>query len=278
MAADSFVYIGKTHRVCQDHAAAGATPGGLAYAVVSDGCSSSDDTDFGSWALVRAAQVHLSQQGRLDGVEGILSLAARMAGECWVDRNALDATLLLAVLQGSRVEVRAWGDGVVLARRRDGRLEAHRIEYRHGAPAYPSYLLDPERGAAYLAQTERGLRSVAVHLGNRGAWETRTVEAESAPGEPLVLAFDAAEYDLVGVASDGLSSFQQKLAGGAGLAPVPLLDVVPQIMAFKGAMAGEFVVRRMRRFLKDGSGLGWQHDDDIAVAMLHLPECEGGPA
>lgn len=61
---DAFFTIGKTHTVCQDYAHAGFIPGtDQAYAIVSDGCSGSPDTDFGSRFMVTAAIQVLAKYG-----------------------------------------------------------------------------------------------------------------------------------------------------------------------------------------------------------------------
>ncbi|HYO91642.1 MAG TPA: hypothetical protein VEQ40_08400, partial [Pyrinomonadaceae bacterium] len=66
MNADSAFLIGATHAVCQDYAVAGnGTPDERAavsnlqanpYVILSDGCSSSPDTDIGARLLVKAAE------------------------------------------------------------------------------------------------------------------------------------------------------------------------------------------------------------------------------
>jgi len=48
MIADHHFCIGKTHKVCEDYATSGITEDGVTYAIASDGCSSSKDTDFGA--------------------------------------------------------------------------------------------------------------------------------------------------------------------------------------------------------------------------------------
>ena len=76
------------------------------------------------------------------------------------------------------------------------------------------------------------------------------------------------EVELVAVASDGLCSFQRRV-GGAYEA-VPLLQVLDKVLAFKGYQ-GEFVKRRMRRFLtQEAPLLGWHHDDDVSLAAIHV--------
>lgn len=277
MAADSFVYIGKTHTVCQDHAAAGVTSDGrVNYAVVSDGCSSSTDSEFGSWALVRATLMHLNVERWPENAPGYLSLADilrrayRMATECWVSKNALDATLLVAIHTDNKITVKAWGDGVIVARTRANTLVVYNIEYKSGAPAYPSYTLDATRSELFYRETEQGRYTLTIHTQGESGWETAAFEHDTTLGEPFEVDFDTAHFDMVGVASDGLNSYQRKTSNGS-LAPVTLLEVIPQVFGFKGALTGEYVVRRMRRFQKDMGDLGWQHADDVSVAVLHVP-------
>ena len=66
MNADSAFRMGSTHAVCQDYAVAsawtaaahtdGAAPPPRPYIILSDGCSSTPDTDVGARLLVKAAE------------------------------------------------------------------------------------------------------------------------------------------------------------------------------------------------------------------------------
>ena len=52
---DHLFWAGDSHKVNQDYCLSGSKSG-LHYAIVSDGCSSSPDTDFGSRILAKAAE------------------------------------------------------------------------------------------------------------------------------------------------------------------------------------------------------------------------------
>ena len=70
--ADAHFSIGKTHRVCEDYARAGLLPDGRAFAIVSDGCSSSPDTDFGSRLMTIAAQERMMLSGDFFEPSGVV--------------------------------------------------------------------------------------------------------------------------------------------------------------------------------------------------------------
>jgi hypothetical protein len=70
------------------------------------------------------------------------------------------------------------------------------------------------------------------------------------------------DFELLMLFSDGVTSFE-----GPGLAPN---DVLQQLCAIK-SHRGAFVERRCRRFLgKYCRTRNWVHQDDLAVAALHL--------
>ena len=58
MNANSTFSIGKNHIVCEDYALAYTGPI-ITYAIVSDGCSSSPDVDFGARCLAMSAKREL---------------------------------------------------------------------------------------------------------------------------------------------------------------------------------------------------------------------------
>ena len=55
MNADHYYTIGNSHSVCQDYAISGLVENG-AYAILSDGCSSSPDVDVGARMLSLSAK------------------------------------------------------------------------------------------------------------------------------------------------------------------------------------------------------------------------------
>jgi len=67
MHADHHYEIGSSHVACEDYAMSG-TQEGLTYAILSDGCSASKDSDVGARILchlAKSALMYLHRQGRL---------------------------------------------------------------------------------------------------------------------------------------------------------------------------------------------------------------------
>lgn len=54
MEINAYYQIGKDHKVCEDYALCGTEP--FPYAILSDGCSSVNDSDIGSRILVSMAK------------------------------------------------------------------------------------------------------------------------------------------------------------------------------------------------------------------------------
>lgn len=282
MHADSHFAIGKTHKVCQDYAASGKA-GGRAFASVSDGCSSSPDTDFGSRLLTRAAVALIPER--------LNSYRAVQDADTWrrtlgLSHLSLDATLLaLFERADGNIGLTASGDGLVAARRKDGTFEWWLIEFLPGesgrsAPGYLSYLLDPfDRLKTYLT-SGYSTRRVTRFVQRPGqSPEERENVVEPLHGQPEVnpavfvyeMTLVASEYDFVAVCSDGVQSFQTKDSQGR-VVPVALPLVLAEVLAIKRG-EGDFITRRVNRFLtRFCEQNGWWHHDDFSMAAIWCGE------
>jgi hypothetical protein len=278
MNADIAFRMGSTHAVCQDYAVAGACPaaaGGAGgqcrpYVILSDGCSSSPDTDTGARLLARAAGRLLGESGgpHADGIAALHAEAARLALS-WAETlglrpQAVDATLLTAHLDGEELVVGCSGDGVVCLQSADGALDAYVVSYPAGYPVYPAYAHQPAR---LRALADAGLaRKEVTRLRAASAGE-RLRAARVPDGGALteVFAFAAAGYRFAALLSDGVQSFTHSGRAEA----IPLESVLPELVSFKNTR-GAFVGRRMKGFLKDSRQKGWRHGDDLSLAALHL--------
>jgi hypothetical protein len=280
MNADSAFQMGSTHTVCQDYAVAGScasashADGAEApcrpYAVLSDGCSSSPDTDVGARLLVKAAERLLRESGgpQADGLAGLHAEAARIALS-WAEPlglkpQAVDATLLTAHLRGGELVVGCSGDGVVCLQTTEGALDVYVVSYPHGYPVYPAYAHQPARRRA-LADAGPASKEV-THLRARSA-EGPLRPARVSEGGALteVFAVSAAGYRFATLLSDGAHSFFRPGPAES----IPLESVLPELVSFKNTR-GAFVGRRVRGFLKDCRRKGWRHADDLSLAALHL--------
>lgn len=284
MNTDSAFAIGKRHEVCQDYAQS-ETDGKWARAWVSDGCSSSPDSDIGSRLVVLAAKQSLRamletgwdmewsspDEVGLMAAQGAAA-SARMLG---LPPEVLDATLLSLACDGERVCLSAFGDGVMFLRWADGGTKCLDIELTNGYPDYLSYRLDKARRDKYDA-TWKHTKAAKVL---RGAWGPKDMVETHQPhelrphegyAEVHRLAQGDAKLDLAAVMSDGVRSFYRRTESGAN-EPVPLDEVLKDLLDFK-LHSGRFVQRRLNRFLKDAAAKGWEHHDDIALAAIHFGE------
>ena len=257
MNADATINIGSTHAICQDYVVARN-----GYVILSDGCSSSPDTDIGARLLVKALDQRLTNASE---IEELHQQAARTALD-WANilglpAQSVDATLLSAHVIGDELIVACSGDGVIILESQSGVLDVYAVSSPSGYPFYPSYAHQPERLAELVAH-------------NRCTKQIKHGERVTT-SDALTIAFklNVAEYKYAAIASDGVNSFfhTQPATNGKRLEPLALPDVLTEFWSFKNSH-GAFVERRMKRFKKDTQPKGWQHADDLAIGVIHLGE------
>lgn len=266
--ADAWFHPGTTHLVCEDYATVSPPGASAVAAIVCDGCSGSADTDVGARVLAWAALAALAEGRLVD--PGTAALQASVAARTLaLPDDALDATLLAALVTPQGVRVVAAGDGVIGARHRDGRCELWQLEHPDGAPPYPSYVLDPDRRRDYLVTF--GDTLVVRHRAPDGTWSTSTAE-----GGQLCLTLDPTEVDLVLLGSDGLAAFcGPDLSAddeGPGTTAIAVETIVGELLGVTHT-AGRFAARRGRRLLhRTCPRNGWRPLDDVGIAAIALPD------
>jgi len=275
MNTDSAFAMGKRHEVCQDYAKA-ETEGKWARAWVSDGCSSSIDSDIGARLLVLAAkhslQAILETGWNLESSSpenvGLMAISGAMVSSKMLDLppETLDATLLSIICDGERVCLSAFGDGVLFLRWVGGGTRCLDIELTNGYPDYLSYRLDKARRDKYDA-VWRGAKARKIL---RGHGDRDSLDPHKGYAEVHDLAQCEAKLELAAIMSDGVRSFYRRMENGAS-EPIPLDEVLKDLLDFK-LHSGRFVQRRLNRFLKDAAAKGWEHHDDIAVAAMYFGE------
>jgi hypothetical protein len=287
--ADRYFYIGKTHDVCEDFAVAGSIPPdpNNAYAILCDGCSSSKDTDIGARLLVKAAERLLLPRLSLTTGSPPRTEIDRAREVCFdlnLNSSCLDATLLkiTALDTGKHCKWNASciGDGAIIKIRNDNKIEITDIEYKSGAPYYLSYKLDREREKDYI-KTYSLERAVTKWIFDPACNfdEDNIATKISNPiidynDKPYVEEgfFDDSEdgYHSILITSDGIHSFQQKIITdiSAVNSQIGIERILPKLLDFKG-YHGQFVARRMKRFMKDSAKWNWSNLDDLSMAGVH---------
>ena len=255
MNADSIYMIGATHSVCQDYVVANGS-----YVILSDGCSTSPDTDIGSRLLVKATEQQLKHNHDPETLhEDAARLALRWAEAMGLPAQAVDATLLTAFNNNDELIVSCSGDGVIVTETTDGSRDVYEISYPSGYPFYPSYLHQPDRLAS-LTTNGRSIKEVK-HFSNAGPLRSHRCDSSI-----YVMRLTAANYRFVALISDGVRSFFT--TQGNGIESLDLSLVIPELVSFK-SWNGAFVGRRVKRFMRDCRSRGWQHADDLSIGVIY---------
>jgi hypothetical protein len=295
MNADSVFVIGSTHTVCQDYVVSGNPQGAQApYVILSDGCSSSLDTDIGARLLVKSAERILNTAPHTD-IRHVHATAAgealKLAALLGLIPQAVDATLLTAQVREHELVLACSGDGVIAIQDWSGVLEAYSIAYPSGYPRYPTYSQQPDRLAALGRCEERPAETISAELAAAPAsHDSASIQKEikyyrAHPSRPSlelqdsftsteeteVFSFDARSSQYAILLSDGIHSFCTSRGSESSKRAQPILfpSFARELLSFKNTR-GAFTGRRLRRFLKDCRERAWQHTDDFALGAIYL--------
>jgi Protein phosphatase 2C len=248
---------------CQDYAMSG---GGKDFgaAIISDGCSSGGKTDVGARIIAHSTAIALAITPRLEerGVDFNCRWADLRAKEALCLKHGdMLATCAYVAAQGNIVMSRIIGDGVAAGIDRIGRLFMNKIDWAKNTPVYRAY-----------EAMDRYESFVSAHGGLGAQAITQHVHVRSGVLDEMIH-HNTVEYALNGVCVDHDPSMFTFLAvfsdGVAQVDGMDWRDVVAELMNFKST-EGDFVKRRMNRFLKDCLKYGKGPIDDISMACIHI--------
>jgi len=143
---DTYIKGGASHTICEDYILSGMLP--RPYIIISDGCSSSDNTETGARILSHLAKQYLNYRADyLDDIEKnemgnwIAHNAEMVARQLGLPTSCLDATLIVAIKEEFQIRVIFFGDGFVYGISRDLKMDTllDEIKYTNNAPYYLSY-------------------------------------------------------------------------------------------------------------------------------------------
>lgn len=257
---DTFFTIGKTHKICQDYASAE-----LRLICVSDGCSSSPNTDFGSRILTKIA----IQQYRTNitiNPNLIIDKCYQCCDVMHLPYCALDATLLFAAMEDNKINVTMVGDGTLVARKKDKSVIIKHINYKGNAPLYLSYFKDKSRKKAReefydctkIIETIQMIPSAPISLSE----EISTNEIEN-------FSFNCDEYEMVSLMTDGIQSFSKEVISQTTKTVEPCNDItlIQNLIDYKN-YNGQFVQRRCQKYLKECHDQKIMNNDDFTIATI----------
>ena len=305
MVTDSYFEIGYKHDICQDYALAGKIDENTAYAIITDGCSSSHDfcrqLDVGARILAYSAINVIKDLNKTNDIfEAIrtknVDFDIQLSSKILLSANdtrmrlglidmSLDCTLLIAISKSYIVDgqkknksvVLAYGDGDIVFNFNDGSTVINSVDFPCGAPFYLNYFLNKDRKKDYIAKFEPDV-VVITHEFPHGYLNTEDTIVTTS--ESFLIdnnyknAFTKSWYlenlKSIILFSDGVRSFEC-VKDGSNF-PVEDLKVIRELIFFKN-LSDNFIKRRVNFFHKKTTiPLNWKHFDDMSEAGIVLGE------
>lgn len=261
---DSFLEVGSQHKVCEDFIVSGTDP--CPYVILSDGCSASENSNYGAMILVQMAKRYLDfRKHELGGIDyddmgnWVIYNADAVVRSMGLNRTCLDATLIVSYLWNDSVYVYVYGDGCIITKLWDGLFWIYEVSFSSDSPYYLSYKLDCSRRMVYR---NMGYSKVVKH-GSLGMGPDLFRDADREVNYPVHYKFDSANFKEVYIASDGINSF---VRNGEKL---PVKDVMENLLDTEREnrdrnTKGVFIQRRCRKAIRGFRKGGWDHYDDIS--------------
>lgn len=262
MQIDHFLKQGKGHKMCEDYIISGDDP--FPYVILSDGCSSSKDTDVGARILCYLARQYLTLKdmdysNSVDMGSWIIHNAEMMARHMGLKASCLDATLIVMYKYDelSNINIAMYGDGCVIIGYKDDSIDYYSSKFNMNAPYYLSYKLSQDDNLTYLNQFGKFRTDI-----NKGG-----IESEVPLVLPRTFSFNPPLYNFILISSDGIDSFinQDQIQVPIKL----LLGYRSEFLKFKNTN-GNFVQRRVKREILNYEKAGTFHYDDISIGGFWL--------
>jgi len=272
---DTFLKIGSSHVVCEDYVLSGAHQ--LQYIILSDGCSSSPNTEMGSRILCYLARQYIryrfdefpanrSESFSLDYKDmgsWIIHNAEMSVRELGLPKTCLDATLMISYLDpfesNQTVNIFIYGDGfVVVVPDERSMVQIEEVEFApDNMPFYLSYTIDPLRLQSYHEKKVSQFFSATQYDLSTYHWID-----EYAYDRPMHLAFPMKNYKALLMFSDGLKSFIKQ--DPTNRENIPVANVIEGLIGFKN-IKGKFLQRRVNKALKSLAKENITHYDDLSI-------------
>lgn len=283
---DSFFTKGVSHKICEDYTMHGEIDGNP-FIIVCDGCSGSDDTDFGARLLARSAREAYQTLLRSNAFDKITNLHSRLYmlwDEIKLNLYAMikvthskisvaDATLLMTCMIDGKLYTFLRGDGTYVYRMKStGNLVTTEVAFDSGAPYYFTYDLNRVNDELYHEHANTPMRIYTRTYDPDG--ELIDHETRSVPyNHPHIEVLNPDEIDFISIMSDGVSAFQYsgKYMGERKDGATSMENIVKEMSAYKNHN-GEFVQRRMNMAMRRFEKQGLENFDDVSVATIWMGE------
>ncbi len=275
---DSFFTMGKRHFICEDYVLTSAD-GKTVF--LSDGCSSSPNTDIGARFLCLCGMKAIEGYKHLAAtkiVSAYLELGLSTITEAGdliekfpeIPKEALDATLITAFVSedNSYVYVCIYGDGNVALKFKDRPITVNNYSFLGSAPYYLNYSLPINHSRLEAYREAMAGQNTLTHSEIIG--EVRKIKTRK-HDSPVICKVNTNDLEMVAIMSDGVESFSNMNTGEA----VPVYEAITELLNFK-TTKGQFVKRTARAAVKRYAKDQIYHSDDLSVAVMLFEEGKDG--
>lgn len=284
---DHYYEIGNGHTVCQDYALSGLY-GSMGYAIVADGCSGSEHSDFGARIVSHVARdvlCFLYDRGVLQKTLEQKSIAeAKIIIQELIVKKLLESkailnlnssifysTLLIGLILDDDAEIPThlcigWGDGYFITKHKSGTIRVIGNTYSMSAPYYLSYQLSPPEDNLYdVTFKDQICQRVTKIIENNEITEVDFRRKDIK--EPFVAQIDEDYFTDLIVTSDGIDTFYKK--SGDSLY-IPFEETLVECVNYKN-YKGSYVQRRIKNSVVKRYALnGVVHFDDLSFAAIRI--------
>jgi len=264
MNTDALFIKGKSHDICQDYAIAGSN-----YILISDGCSSSKDTDIGARILLKTAEKHINSDIKTDLLKDIAKNAYKYTKTINLNEESLDATFIGAIMLDNKIYIYLAGDGGLAVCYENNEVLVNMINYKSGYPFYLNYFNNESRLKSFMQNNN--MININAFLYKDNDYEQIKLNdyfIHYSNYYCKILNPDNIKY--IAIFTDGIDSFYRLINTGTSknTEKVELKYLLKSLLGFKTTV-GDFVKRRLNKFYKENDNNIFNHDD-FTMAVMYL--------
>jgi len=267
---DTFLKIGHNHKICEDYVLSGMTP--TPYIIISDGCSSSTNTEMGARLLCYLAkQFMVLKDIKCSTYEQmgtwIINNAEMTARQLGLNPSSLDATLIVSYYNETTNEIitRFYGDGYLIGISKKDKVVIFGQKFTDNYPYYLSNKIDPKRANAYHNMKIDLILSNLLFGDDTGkiTYSVRAYDFENQ------IHMNLSDNKLIMICSDGLESFYNEKIRSDNL--IEVKDLVSDFTNFKNT-TGVFLQRRVGKAIEKYEKQNIFHFDDLSMGTFLIEE------
>ncbi len=262
---DNYYLIGDNHLHCQDYSYSGIIDNKVPYAIIADGCSTAKDSDVGARMITHSVRKFITKlsitnddfyvDSFINKVRNFISWELKTA--LFLEKEAYTSTIKFSYIWDDKLYLFHYGDGYTIIKDLDTNqiVKNYFTKFESNAPYYLYYSYNEESHKIYKdcfsgkIETENGVyENVEEYLKNENNFYQ------------VINLKDLPKNFSVSVMSDGIDSFYKTNSDEK-------FDFLDEITNFTNPF-GEFVKRKMKKFIIKKSKEELKHFDDLSLATI----------